>query len=217
MYRTRRHGSQKFNEKMARWRDIQLRKKLEEPAPYYGPEPSEIRCRIIVEDYDGRRRPGMRSSSIVPTASTATEWRLTAGCFPAARDGPASWRWSEKPSSGSAHSGKRATIPSPLRQHGASKYISSIAHFPSLIKSNLKHARADHDEQLKKLKELDWPAEGKSMCCFLRCTQGESAGQGVELRDGILETAGGGNPGGQIRSAPDGELKQFLDKKMPGS
>ena len=53
MYRTRRHGSQKFNEKMARWRDIQLRKKLEEPAPYYGPEPPEIRRRIIVEDYDG--------------------------------------------------------------------------------------------------------------------------------------------------------------------
>jgi hypothetical protein len=44
--------SQKFNEKMARWREIQLRKKLEEP-PYYGPEPPEIRRRIIVEDYDG--------------------------------------------------------------------------------------------------------------------------------------------------------------------
>jgi hypothetical protein len=53
MYRTRRHGSLKFNEKMARWRDIQLRKKPEEPAPYYGPEPPEIRRRIIVEDYDG--------------------------------------------------------------------------------------------------------------------------------------------------------------------
>ncbi len=53
MYRTRRHGSQKFNEKMARWREIQLRQKLEMPAPYYGPEPPEIRRRIIVEDYDG--------------------------------------------------------------------------------------------------------------------------------------------------------------------
>ncbi|HEY6873955.1 MAG TPA: hypothetical protein VI298_14615 [Geobacteraceae bacterium] len=38
---------------MARWRDIQLRRKLEEPAPCYGPEPPEIRRRIIVEDYDG--------------------------------------------------------------------------------------------------------------------------------------------------------------------
>src|SRR6516164_4720552 len=152
MYRTRRHGSQKFNEKMARWRDIQLRKKLEEPAPYYGPEPPEIRRRIIVEDYDG---PETTRHEIILHRSNridSTGWRLTAGCFPAARGGPASWRWSEKPSSGSAHSGKRATIPSPLRQHGASKYISSIAHFPSLIKSNLKHAREDHDEQLKKLK-----------------------------------------------------------------
>ena len=53
MYRMRRHGSQKFNEKMARWREIQLQKKLEEPPPYYGPQPPEIRRRIIVEDYDG--------------------------------------------------------------------------------------------------------------------------------------------------------------------
>ena len=127
MYRTRRHGSQKFNEKMARWRDIQLRKKLEEPAPYYGPEPSEIRCRIIVEDYDGRRRPGMRSSSIAPTASTAIAWRLTAGCFPAARGGPASWRWSEKPSSGSAHSGSLSLSPPRYGNTGAWKNNLSIS------------------------------------------------------------------------------------------
>jgi len=59
----------------------------------------------------GRRRPGMRSSSIAPAASTATAWRLTAGCFPAARGGPASLRWSGKHSSGSAHSGNHYPFP----------------------------------------------------------------------------------------------------------
>ncbi len=66
MYRTRRHGSQKFNEKMARWRNIQLRRKLEEPAPYDGPETT--RHEIILHrsnridcyrvEVDGRMLPG---------------------------------------------------------------------------------------------------------------------------------------------------------------
>ena len=73
MYRTRRHGSQKFNEKMARWRDIQLRKKLEEPAPYYGPETT--RHEIILHrsnridcyrvEVDGRMLPGRKGWSSV--------------------------------------------------------------------------------------------------------------------------------------------------------
>lgn len=52
MYRKRKKGSRKVNERMARWREIQAQKKLELPAPKYPFEPPEIRRRIIVEDYD---------------------------------------------------------------------------------------------------------------------------------------------------------------------
>lgn len=52
MYRTRTKGSQRFNERMARWREAKERKRLEGPAPKYPYEPPEIRRRIIVEDYD---------------------------------------------------------------------------------------------------------------------------------------------------------------------
>lgn len=52
MYRRRTKGSQKFNERMARWRDRKEQIRLAGPAPYYGPDLPEIRRRIIVEDYD---------------------------------------------------------------------------------------------------------------------------------------------------------------------
>ncbi len=85
MYRTRRHGSQKFNEKMARWRDIQLRKKLEEPAPYYGPEPPEIRRRIIVEDYDGpettRHEIVLHRSNRIDCYRVEVDGRMLPGCI----------------------------------------------------------------------------------------------------------------------------------------
>ena len=52
MYRNRTRGSQRFNERMRRWRDAKERIRLEGPAPIYPYEPPEIRRRIIVEDYD---------------------------------------------------------------------------------------------------------------------------------------------------------------------
>lgn len=52
MYRRRSKGSQRFNERMRRWRDAKERKRLDGPAPQYPYEPPEIRRRIIVEDYD---------------------------------------------------------------------------------------------------------------------------------------------------------------------
>lgn len=52
MYRTRSKGSQRFNERMQRWRDAKERIRLEGPSPEYPYEPPEIRRRIIVIDYD---------------------------------------------------------------------------------------------------------------------------------------------------------------------
>jgi len=52
MYRQRTRGSQKFNERMARWREAKERIRLEGPAPKYPYEPPEIRRRVIVIDYD---------------------------------------------------------------------------------------------------------------------------------------------------------------------
>ena len=52
MYRRRNKGSQRFNERMRRWRERKEQIRLEGPAPYYGPDLPEIRRRIIVEDYD---------------------------------------------------------------------------------------------------------------------------------------------------------------------
>ena len=52
MYRQRFKGSQKFNERMARWREAKERIRLEGPAPHYAPDPPEIRRRVVIEDYD---------------------------------------------------------------------------------------------------------------------------------------------------------------------
>lgn len=52
MYRNRTKGSQRFNERMRRWRDAKERIRLEGPCPKYPYEPPDIRRRIIVEDYD---------------------------------------------------------------------------------------------------------------------------------------------------------------------
>lgn len=52
MYRHRTRGSQKINERMARWRDIQARMKLDQPAPRYPYEPPDIRRRVVITDYD---------------------------------------------------------------------------------------------------------------------------------------------------------------------
>lgn len=52
MYRCRRNGSSKFNERMRRWREAKEKIRLEGSAPVYPYEPPEIRRRIIVEDYD---------------------------------------------------------------------------------------------------------------------------------------------------------------------
>lgn len=52
MFRRRSTGSQRFNERMRRWRDAKERKRLAGPAPQYPYQPPEIRRRIIVEDYD---------------------------------------------------------------------------------------------------------------------------------------------------------------------
>ena len=51
MYRNRTKGSQRFNERMRRWRDSKELKRLKGPTPKYPYEPPEIRRRIIVEDY----------------------------------------------------------------------------------------------------------------------------------------------------------------------
>jgi len=55
MYRYRSKGSQRFNERMRRWREAKERIRLEGPAPVYPYEPPEIRRRIVVEDYDYNR------------------------------------------------------------------------------------------------------------------------------------------------------------------
>lgn len=52
MYRYRLKGSQKFNERMARWRDMQAQRKLDLPSPKYPYEPPDIRRRLIIIDYD---------------------------------------------------------------------------------------------------------------------------------------------------------------------
>jgi len=52
MYRNRTKGSQRFNERMRRWREAKERKRLDGPAPVYPYDPPEIRRRIIIEDYD---------------------------------------------------------------------------------------------------------------------------------------------------------------------
>lgn len=52
MYRNRTKGSQRFNERMRRWRDAKERIRLESPAPQYPYEPPDIRRRVIVIDYD---------------------------------------------------------------------------------------------------------------------------------------------------------------------
>lgn len=52
MYRYRTKGSQRFNERMKRWRDAKEQIRLSGPAPKYPYEPPDIRRRIIIEDYD---------------------------------------------------------------------------------------------------------------------------------------------------------------------
>ena len=52
MYHYRSKGSQRFNERMRRWRDAKEQIRLEGPAPKYPYEPPDIRRRIILEDYD---------------------------------------------------------------------------------------------------------------------------------------------------------------------
>lgn len=52
MYRKRRGGSRKFNERMARARAAKAAIRLAGPAPEYAPELPPLRRRVIVEDYD---------------------------------------------------------------------------------------------------------------------------------------------------------------------
>ena len=52
MYRKRTRGSQKINERMARWRDRKEQIRLEGPTPNYPYDPPDIRRRVIVEDYE---------------------------------------------------------------------------------------------------------------------------------------------------------------------
>ncbi len=52
MFRKRKYGSKKFNERTERARQTRLQNRLELPERGYPIDPPELRRRVIVEDYD---------------------------------------------------------------------------------------------------------------------------------------------------------------------